>query len=483
MEPLPTLPPKPRSFILPQSSTSKTSTTPVRPIIRPILRPIIRPSASTSGAPPKAPSAILTPVPLRLLQSAKTVTPIKRPPILPRPQIQPMLVYPPNQGQQQVKPPILLLPRPNQRKPMIFLPKPFTPAASSSSSSSTQNQSSQPQQKRNNVIQQPGTRYKRKRGRRGILLGEIEAPDQTEGVPGDDVGEDYIKLPNGRFQCTICNHTHCNLQCIKKHVSTVHKSMKLFKCPDCDKTFRQAYILRKHQKVHERQKPDAPTYGCDQCDYRTKHKFYIQSHIYRVHTDDYLFTCDRCGKRFKMKRELKDHQVLHNDETHICDICGKIFKGKHLLRNHKRNHTITDDFQCKTCRRKLCTQEALDKHMKLHNRVYECVDCGSQYGNKVSLEKHRNVHTRANAHECPMCHKVFADQATQKVHSLTHAGLKPYKCNVCGAGFTQRTPMMIHWRRKHPGETEPPPPVVLTGILKEMEEQLSTSKVPHANPE
>jgi len=31
--------------------------------------------------------------------------------------------------------------------------------------------------------------------------------------------------------------------------------------------------------------------------------------------------------------------------------------------------------------------------------------------------------------------------------------------------------MMLHWRKKHPGETEPPPPVILNNILKSIEKQ------------
>ena len=51
----------------------------------------------------------------------------------------------------------------------------------------------------------------------------------------------------------------------KRHVSTVHKEMKAFKCDICDYTFPQIGNLNTHvASVHENKK----LFKCDICDFR-----------------------------------------------------------------------------------------------------------------------------------------------------------------------------------------------------------------------
>jgi NAD-dependent SIR2 family protein deacetylase len=306
----------------------------------------------------------------------------------------------------------------------------------------------------------------------------IDSDNADDAANDDDCAEDasedmkeiYTRIDYGGYQCNICQLTRLDRRSMLFHISGQHSHLRPFKCGSCDKTFKRKYSLKVHQLSHN-VKSAVETYPCGKCNYRTPNKVSLRYHYYRVHTNEFRFTCEHCGKRFKVKRELADHLVTHSGIQHMCDICGKLYRGEHLLRAHRRLHLDLYKFQCLMCKKKLATEEGLRNHTKLHNRIYECDECGMKFPSKYNLIKHRNVHTREQAFPCPECGKVFADQPTQKVHSLIHAGLKPYRCNVCGLGFTQRTPMMLHWKKKHPGETDPPPPVILKNILKSIEEQ------------
>lgn len=205
---------------------------------------------------------------------------------------------------------------------------------------------------------------------------------------------------------------------------------------------------------------------CD-CDYRARSKHYLKTHEIRKHTNEYNFECDFCGKRFKMKSDLKFHLGTHGTSQHMCDACGRMYPSQDSLYKHRRVVHINEyKFQCEVCNQKLLTQENLNSHMESHKSMHSCDECDLKFTKKYYVTRHKKrVHRVEKSNRCPVCQKSFVCMATLRVHYLTHAKVKPYICNICGFSFTQRSSMMLHWKRKHPDAEEPPPPVILTNFF------------------
>ena len=80
------------------------------------------------------------------------------------------------------------------------------------------------------------------------------------------------------------------------------------------------FSLKTHPILHQRsEKP----YQCDKCDKRFTMKRYLKQHQ-TTHSNEKPFKCDKCGKQFSQKSYLKRHQILHTGEKAFkCDVCDK----------------------------------------------------------------------------------------------------------------------------------------------------------------
>ena len=105
-----------------------------------------------------------------------------------------------------------------------------------------------------------------------------------------------------------------------------HEGVRDFQCELCPQSFTDPWLLRDHMRRHagvEVKKNVCPEPGC--------------------------------GKAFKMKGKLRDHQAaVHGvgsagaENPHICDQCGKSFPIKNYLYVHLRSHETPEE---KTARR------------------------------------------------------------------------------------------------------------------------------------
>ncbi|CAJ0920422.1 unnamed protein product [Ranitomeya imitator] len=53
-----------------------------------------------------------------------------------------------------------------------------------------------------------------------------------------------------------------------------------------------------------------------------------------------IYSCDMCGKGFRLQRMLNRHLKCHNQvKRHLCTFCGKGFNDTFDLKRHVRTHT------------------------------------------------------------------------------------------------------------------------------------------------
>ena len=268
------------------------------------------------------------------------------------------------------------------------------------------------------------------------------------------------------YKCRICHASFTSTKDAIRHHNESHV-VTVFKCDMCPMVLNKIMEFRRHLKSHGIQ--DEQIYSCNECDYQAKDKRYIRCHIIKKHMDEYNFTCDICGKAYKLNNEFQAHVRDHNVGKHMCDICGCFYPTKSAMIRHRNTRHINEyRFRCSICNLKLLSEKTLKAHMfRNHRKPIKCEICGFEFKKKSYLKRHIDrVHKEQKKNLCTICGKSFVCSSTLRIHYLTHTKARPYRCNVCGQTFTQRSSMMMHWRRKHPDAEEPPPPVLLTSLFE-----------------
>lgn len=213
-------------------------------------------------------------------------------------------------------------------------------------------------------------------------------------------------------------------------------------------------------------------YQCSVCNTIFLKKEILQSHFIRKHTEGYNFSCEDCGKQFKIKGDLTTHRRLHHLEPPtVCDVCGKTYKNSLSLYVHQKYAHYKARFECPICKRCMVTQENLDNHIEVMHKQNEkliCDECGKMFTKKVNLRRHIiNVHTDIKSFKCPVCSKAFSQRYHLRQHLLLHTGQRLFICDICGKQFAQKPGLLSH-RKIHPGEHPPLPIIRLDHVLKDL---------------
>ncbi|XP_012284498.1 zinc finger protein 25-like [Orussus abietinus] len=286
--------------------------------------------------------------------------------------------------------------------------------------------------------------------------------------------EEDERRPKMRFTCEICQKNFNYKHILKRHMLK-HSNSRTAKCTLCPKAFKFQATLKAHMNIHN--KRGSSWYSCSNCDFKGRTQTSIKDHYNRKHIEGFNFSCEQCGKLFKLKRDYSAHVKDHDSGPCVCDECGKSYPRKSSLYYHKRRKHTTQikNFECSTCKKRFKTQKTLNRHSKLHKKKYDCEECGLEFKSTYGLTKHVKTHSDEKPYLCAICGKSFKHLSSQKIHLLTHVGERPYICDVCGDSFTQRSPMMLH-RRKHPGAGSPPPPIKITNLLHGVEDKIIVKK-------
>ncbi|XP_070498204.1 zinc finger protein 595-like [Chironomus tepperi] len=166
-------------------------------------------------------------------------------------------------------------------------------------------------------------------------------------------------------------------------------------CQYCGKIFKRPHEKVKHERIHSGVKP----YTCDLCGKQFRVTYCLSLHKRNVHSDDrpYICTFPGCNKRFKAQSVYNHHINTHSDERKFqCPFCPKTFKTSVQLAGHKNTHT--KPFSCQICKRPFSSLYAVKNHMETHNNQdsnlkLTCKICGAQYARSFALKDHiKSVH-------------------------------------------------------------------------------------------
>ncbi|XP_035207606.1 zinc finger protein 235-like [Stegodyphus dumicola] len=132
----------------------------------------------------------------------------------------------------------------------------------------------------------------------------VEQSDYKSNLPCDDPIKSHFNTQIQGQSKSILNESNT----INEEVSNLETLKKLFTCKVCHKTFSEARGLKEHiTKFHS-----SITYSCDVCKTSftdvTKFRLHCSEH---VDSDNGLFLCSTCGKKFLWKSLFKQHTCVH----------------------------------------------------------------------------------------------------------------------------------------------------------------------------
>lgn len=177
-----------------------------------------------------------------------------------------------------------------------------------------------------------------------------------------------------KYHCKICGEAVMGKENIMKHAADLHEGRGAYQCQYCHKFFLRLNYLEMHR-----------TYGCSSNPHRTRPlcdfcgRYFCQPqklkvHIKRMHSDmnEVLreFQCKSClkilGSRAALQRHFKE--VHHRDVvvTSNCDRCGKSFQNRSNLKIHMLTHSGVKPFRCQQegCPAAFTTKQCLQFHYK-----------------------------------------------------------------------------------------------------------------------
>jgi len=246
--------------------------------------------------------------------------------------------------------------------------------------------------------------------------------------------------------CDVCgwNPSKSNRRrSLKVHMHSKHSTEKPFKCRQCSLTFKLKPNLRRHEMLHA----NVRGFLCQYCAESFKRKVVLMNHIFRHHTDKLDSSRPVVAKRRGPTRAFG---------CNICDtsFCFAVRLERHVTTVHGTDN-MGSEYKCNFCNEQFEQMVALESHAsKEHNIVrpqYQCTECGKLFSLENTLKQHMRFHTD-NAFTCNVCGKKFEQKHGLKAHMKTHAGetrtivSAEFKCNVCEKCFTVKQQLQEHER-------------------------------------
>ncbi|XP_065813583.1 zinc finger protein 1035 [Labrus bergylta] len=246
--------------------------------------------------------------------------------------------------------------------------------------------------------------------------------------------------PDGTFECKICKMSFTSESKLKEHESSHRTSATGFECTKCGKSFLESNAFLQHQCSHQQQREKQTNDSNPSAMTSTMNYHQAAGEEEEVDvTGEDVHDCVVCSMQFSSKRSLLGHQNEQHTENKPfkCELCGKRFALRRYLKQHERRHSekfttqssdqwAENKLKCTQCRIEFDSAEKLSLHMRLHAEKeggeYRCDMCYKSFSQGSLLKQHQESHVGEVVYECTECDKAFAFPHLLEEHQQTHAG-------------------------------------------------------------
>ncbi|XP_029352649.1 insulinoma-associated protein 1a [Echeneis naucrates] len=231
----------------------------------------------------------------------------------------------------------------------------------------------------------------------GLKIKEAPA-DQKPPRPQPARGDNN---PLGEFVCQLCREAYADPFALAQHKCSRIVRVE-YRCPECDKVFSCPANLASHRRWHK-PKPQsgasgaqsadtdkvaasgkpAPDEAKDSSDRDTPSPGPSESG-----SEEGLYDCSHCGKKFKRQAYLRKHLAAQHDSTkpaededapaceqsaaplnlsssscHLCPVCGENFTSRGSQERHVRLLHSSQVYSCKYCPAVFYSSPGLTRHI------------------------------------------------------------------------------------------------------------------------
>ncbi|XP_064784493.1 insulinoma-associated protein 1a-like [Oncorhynchus masou masou] len=240
--------------------------------------------------------------------------------------------------------------------------------------------------------------------------------------------------PLGEFVCQLCKEAYADTFSLAQHKCSRIVRVE-YRCPECDKMFSCPANLASHRRWH---KPRAQSAAGIPSTQR------IKSEMAKMHPAVKTIPEEAKDSRAELMsdRDTPSPGVSESgseDGLYDCQYCGKRFKRQAYLRKHILGHQALQNKMFK------------DHAFQNSDRVEEQVPVSTSSPEENPNQSPLNL-SPVDCLLCPVCGENFPNRASQERHlRLMHCS-QVYPCKYCPATFYSSPGLTRHINKCHPSE-------------------------------
>ena len=234
------------------------------------------------------------------------------------------------------------------------------------------------------------------------------------------------KMSLQEIKCGLCGQVFPNRASQMIHFKSEHEDT-ILRCHICQRIYSTQRELEEHIARHgRRSRKQCPI--CGNMVTNIHNHILIHKPIEEMAATE-LWICDKCPSKFRTKSSLLNHiKTNHNVGRSKCHLCLQSFKNYKGLYRHLNNvHSNLMPYQCEVCGKRCKLKSNLKVHMRSHSsaKMFPCELCDRAFNYKSSLQGHlKSKHatdeissTRVTLPVCPN-QKDSATTCTSELHSI-----------------------------------------------------------------